>query len=129
MRLPVLLDESQISPFHYYWGNAIRLGMIFRGQLYGWVKQFPATQRPQAYEQGIELSRHAEVVLSLSSAEHQYSLWIQLSAVSAPDILNQSAPSPSQVSARHNSNVDGSHALHTADAAGVVDGWPTAQAA
>lgn len=107
MRLPVLLDESQISPFHYYWENSIRLGMIFRGQIYGWVQHFPEAQRTRAYEQGIELSNHMDVVLSVSPAEHTYSLWIQLSAVGAPAILKQSDPSSSRVSARHGGDVGG----------------------
>lgn len=73
----LMIHETLVSQFKFWWKGQIRRGMMFRSELFCYVSQFSREQRHQAFDLAgtlCESDRHAIV-----TTEHQhYTVWVSL---------------------------------------------------
>jgi hypothetical protein len=76
--LPIILSESKIAPFKFWYQECLRDGTHYHQELYCRLQIFPVGERTQAYQLGCKLTQvNTSVILFTLSATH-CSLWASL---------------------------------------------------
>lgn len=75
--LPVILLESQIHPFSFYFDSEMHQGMSHDKELYGLVDEFKVEQKFRAYHVACQFTSQGNQVVLASSAS-RYQIWISL---------------------------------------------------
>jgi len=86
--LPLLLSESNVFIFKFWFEGELRDGMCHQNELFCRLRTFSAQERSQAYHLGCKLTQDYPVI-ALTATDKQCSLWISLRDPHVESILHQ----------------------------------------
>lgn len=81
--VPLVVNESQINPFKFYWSQALRPGMQYNQELYGLIQEMGGNARLEAYRLGCDLLVQGLPIM-LTASSKRYAIWLNLRQSSAP---------------------------------------------
>ncbi|MFZ9740067.1 MAG: hypothetical protein ACO3EZ_18935 [Prochlorotrichaceae cyanobacterium] len=89
--LPIIIDESNVSPFKFWFENALQDGIHHQDELYCRLSSFSAKERSKAYHLGCKIAQSGTVVV-LTLSSDRCGLWISLRDPFARSVLSGQTP-------------------------------------
>ncbi len=87
--LPLVLSESSVFVFKFWFNGELRDGMCHRNELFCRLRTFDAKERAKVYHLGCKLAQQYQLI-ALTSADMECSLWVSLRDPHVESILQQS---------------------------------------
>lgn len=76
MATPLLLSESEVTPFSFYSDSSIYEGIICNSGAYKLNSSFELSQRTEAFQLARKLAKASKVVFTTGTLNHR--IWVKL---------------------------------------------------
>jgi hypothetical protein len=89
--LPIIINESNVSPFKFWFENGLQNGIHHQDELYCQLSSFPVKERSKAYHLGCKIAQGGTIVV-LTLSPDRCGLWISLRDPLARSVLSGETP-------------------------------------